>query len=107
MVPPTYDELWEECDEIEETTIGHWRHGRIMKTVWQRPSDETYWLAKYRVSTDGESNDLRDGLREPIQVMPEMVTIERREWVPIRSADEAIKDIRKANNRNAEDENNG
>lgn len=52
-----------------------WRHGSYMTDVFHRVADDTYWLASYRLSTDGETNELRDGGAEITQVKPVQKTV--------------------------------
>jgi hypothetical protein len=47
-----------------------WRHGAYITQVFYRESDGTYWQAKYRLSTDGETDELAEGLAFIIQVEP-------------------------------------
>lgn len=52
-----------------------WRHGHTTTTVWQRADDGTFWESTYRVSTDGEVHELRDGDAEVRQVWPVVKTV--------------------------------
>jgi hypothetical protein len=56
-----------------------WRHGAYITEVFYRKSDETFWRFKYKRSTDGEFDGLRDGDYEVEQVWPqkELVTVYR------------------------------
>ena len=79
IVKPTCSDL---CEESETTEVyklvsqNHdtsWRHGTRETDVFHRESDDTYWQAKYRLSTDGETNELREGLADISQVWPQQV----------------------------------
>jgi hypothetical protein len=85
MDKPTHEELFDGLgfEEVESKVIDTWRHGNRYRVVWKRESDSTYWGTSFRVSTDGETNDLRDGLAQIYQVVPVEKTIVVREWSPI------------------------
>lgn len=70
-MPPTCEEIWNEKLELieEATRHGYWRYGSEVKEVYKR-DDGTYWSVGYRRSTDGETNELRDGLATIFQVWP-------------------------------------
>lgn len=77
-IPPTCEELFE-CDPeqftmVEREADASWRHGAYMADVYRRLSDDTYWSATYRRSTDGETNELREGDAIIQQVVPQQVT---------------------------------
>jgi hypothetical protein len=77
MTKPTAKQLWnEELDEPiwHEDTTG-WRHGYYTNQVYLRKEDNTYWMASYEVSTDGETNGLREGTAKIVQCMPFTKTI--------------------------------
>ena len=52
-----------------------WRHGSYVDEVFHRASDDTYWMASYRLSTDGETNELHEGDAEIRQVVPQEKTV--------------------------------
>lgn len=63
------DENGYEC--IEENTIDRWRWGTVEEWIYQ--SEDTpprYWSATFRISTDGETNGLRDGEAVIAEVVP-------------------------------------
>ncbi len=77
-VPPTCEELLEatwgdsfDLKVVERNFDDDWRHGGTAREVFHRPADNTYWLATYRKSTDGETNELREGDALIAQVWPE------------------------------------
>lgn len=74
---PTAEQLLEEdgFDVISQDSIDRWRHGTLERSIYKRESDGTYWRATYRVSTDGETNELREGLAKIVQVEPQEVTV--------------------------------
>ena len=59
---PTCECLFDEDGiEVVETKNDLWRHGYYRTSIHHRLSDGTFWKASYPVSTDGETNGLRDG----------------------------------------------
>jgi hypothetical protein len=52
-----------------------WRHGCRITQVFHRESDNTFWMAKYRSSTDQEVNELREGIAAITQVEPFQETV--------------------------------
>ncbi len=72
MRPPTCEEL-QEMTCVSREADDSWRHGSYVTQVFRRDSDETYWQAKYRLSSDGETNELREGLATIVQVEPVVV----------------------------------
>jgi hypothetical protein len=60
---PTHEQLIEEdgCESVFRETDDSWRHGVRVTEVFHRAEDDTYWMAKYRLSTCGETHELRDG----------------------------------------------
>ena len=71
---PTCEELWnEELEEVYRNSKIGWRHGTTESVVFYRESDETHWKAIYKLSTDCETNDLRDGYAVIRQVVPKQV----------------------------------
>lgn len=90
VVMPTCDELYEWNDKrvteydfetVSEHSDNSWRHGTRETVVFRRKSDGTFWEAKYRLSTDQECNELREGYAMIRRVYPhrEMTTIYRYE----------------------------
>lgn len=79
MIPPTCEDLLDFTDEEFEVKYHHsdtsWRHGSYETEVYLRLSDKTYWQAYFRLSTDGEINELRDGQATITQVVPVEKTI--------------------------------
>lgn len=67
---PTCEQLYEDdgVESVYRHTDDTWRHGSYVTEVFKRESDGTFWQAKYRLSTDGETNELREGLAEIAQV---------------------------------------
>lgn len=53
-----------------------WRYAYVTE-VFKSETDETYWLASYCLSTDGETNELREGTADISQVEPYQVTVTR------------------------------
>lgn len=69
---PTCRQIFDEelgCHIFEKVESG-WRHGVTVTRVYRRESDSTFWEVNYRNSTDGETNELRDGEASIIQVEP-------------------------------------
>ena len=89
MLAPTLSELWD-CDQeklqlIFSDTVDKWRWGTIERDIYRRLSDDTYWSIYYRMSSDGETNEFRDGETEVTQVYPTTkVIIEYVEKQPVR-----------------------
>ena len=87
VIAPTCDELFEgrECDfkSVSREADDSWRHGAYVTQVFMRKSDNTFWSVSYRLSTDGEVNELREGTAEVVRVEPHAVTTTvYREWEP-------------------------
>ena len=61
-----------------------WRHGCRMAEVFMRQTDGTFWQVTYRKSTDGETNELREGLAKITQVEPRTVKVVK--YFPIEGA---------------------
>ena len=76
MDKATCEEIYDgdgfEC--VDQEADNSWRHGCYMSEVYKRESDNTYWLACYRLSTDGEVNELGDGDAAITRVYPREVT---------------------------------
>ena len=81
---PTQAELFDALDctegeddgdifQVHEDNDPSWRHGVRRTTVFKRVSDTTYWQAHYRVSTDGETHELREGDADVSRVYPHEV----------------------------------
>jgi hypothetical protein len=92
VVVPTHEDLYEtrglndddpEWDYVlvEKEADPSWRHGCYMSSTWKRKSDNTFWFASYCVSTDGETNELRDGECDIIRVYPVTKTVQVTEYV--------------------------
>ena len=76
MKIPTCEDLFEEdgYEPVHRDSDDSWRHGAYIGEVFARASDGTFWLAAYCLSTDGETNGLREGDADITQVMPKEVT---------------------------------
>jgi hypothetical protein len=74
MTPPTCKQLWnEELKRVASEADPTWRHGSYMAEVFFREEDATFWQVEYRKSTDGETNELREGSASITQVYPHEV----------------------------------
>ncbi len=62
-----YSQVWREVED-------GWRHGVYVTEVFLRKEDVSYWMASYRLSTDGETNELKEGLADIQQVSPRETT---------------------------------
>jgi len=60
---------------VRASVIEQWRHGVLLDEVYHRPSDDTFWQVRYRRSTDGECNGLRDNEHTVKRVVPQQVTV--------------------------------
>jgi len=71
---PTCKELFEEEFKkvYHESFSCRW-YGKCESVVYYREEDDTYWRARYRLSKDGEINELREGCASITQVMPKEV----------------------------------
>lgn len=75
IAPPNCQDILEDkFGEPIDCELGEWRHGPLRIEVYYRAEDDTYWRARYRVSTDGETNELREGLASIVRVWPSRVT---------------------------------
>lgn len=84
MNKPTCQEIWDEelGDPISINHDASWRHGAYITDVYKRESDNTYWEVHYRRSTDGETNELEEGIAHISEVEPyEVKTIKYRKKV--------------------------
>jgi len=70
MDKPTHEELCDVLESVHREADDSWRHGSIVHQVFKRPEDNTYWAATYRLSSDGETNELRDEDCDIVQVKP-------------------------------------
>ena len=82
MIKPTCVDLYygndgNSYESIHRVADDGWRHGNIITEVFRRKSDNTFWKLCYRISTDGETNELRDneGDLEIYQVEPVEKTV--------------------------------
>ena len=75
---PTCEQMFEEDGliSVSRESDDSWRHGCDIYEVFHRTADNTYWSADYQVSTDGETNGLRENEAEITEVVPiqELVT---------------------------------
>lgn len=76
MTKPNCQEIWngELGHPIKREDDGSWRHGVYRTDVYRRETDNTYWQVFYRVSMDGETNELREGYASIDQVVPREIT---------------------------------
>lgn len=76
MIAPTNIQLFDE-DGVQpvHSSNTHWRHGTYESVVFFREADATHWCAKFRLSLDGETNELRDGGATITQVKPVEKTV--------------------------------
>jgi prophage tail gpP-like protein len=73
---PTCEDLFEQdgFSRVHRKDDASWRHGVERTDVYRRDSDGTFWMANFRVSTDGETHGLRDGEAEIVRCYPKQVT---------------------------------
>lgn len=89
MNAPTCAQLYgEDGDATQGYVLVHtvndpsWRHGLRVTGTYLRQSDSTYWSAHYRLSTNGETNELAEGLADIYEVEPfkvEVIKFKRKE----------------------------
>jgi len=74
---PTCEQIFDEGlgDPIYHEDDTSWRHGSYRTEVYFRASDSTHWQVKYRLSSDGETNELREGHAKITQVEPYEKTV--------------------------------
>ena len=76
IIPPTCKQLCnEELKLIKRESDDSWRHGSYVTAIYRRDEDGTFWRTVYRLSSDGETNELREGLAKITQVFPKEVTV--------------------------------
>lgn len=69
MNKPTCEDL-ENMASVSREADDSWRRGAYITEVFHRKEDDTYWMASYRLSAGGETNELREGLADIAQVIP-------------------------------------
>ena len=76
MKIPTCKDLFLEkgYEPVHRDSDDSWRHGSYIGEVFKRDSDGTYWLAAYCLSSDGETNGLREGDADITQIEPKEIT---------------------------------
>ncbi len=76
MKTPTNENIWnEELTQVLEFSRP-WRHGELVADVYKREEDSTYWRVEFCRSSDGETNELREGNATITRVRPvEVITI--------------------------------
>lgn len=74
MEKPTCEQLMD-LKEVHREADDSWRHSAYIYQVFYRETDDTYWSASYELSSDGESNGLREGTAEITLVRPVEKTI--------------------------------
>ena len=76
VTPPTCTQLCnEELELVDRESNDSWRHGVYVTAIYRRDEDGTFWRTVYRLSSDGETNELREGLAKIKQVFPKEVTV--------------------------------
>lgn len=71
----TDDDMHEKFKSVHRESDDSWRHGCYITQVFQRLEDGTYWRVNYRLSHDGETNELTEGYAKISQVVPVEKTI--------------------------------
>lgn len=73
MESPTQEHLLEEdgLKIVSRISDASWRHGTYETQVFHREKDDTFWQVVFRLSTDGETNELREGGYTIRQVTPQ------------------------------------
>jgi hypothetical protein len=77
MDQPTCQQIYDEDlgDPVYRKDDASWRHGAYVTEVYHRTDDDTYWKVSYRLSTDGETNELREGIAQIAEVVPVTKTV--------------------------------
>ena len=77
METPKKEQLLEEdgLKVVSRISDPSWRHGTYETKVFCRGEDNTFWEVKFQLSTDGETNGLREGEYLIRQVTPQEKTI--------------------------------
>ena len=77
VTEPTKDQFIDEngVKYVLRTAADSWRHGSYVTQVFHRTADDTYWQISYRLSTDGETNELSEGIYGCTQVQPYQETV--------------------------------
>ena len=77
MNKPTCEQLFDDdgVKSVKLTTTKGWRHGTDNEEIFHRIADDTYWSVGYRVSTDGETHELREGTATIFKVKPVKVEV--------------------------------
>ena len=84
MKPLTAEEILEqELEPVWRETDDSWRHGSYVSEVYERKEDGTFWMVNYRLSTDRETNELREGYADIGQCWPEKVETVRYTTKPV------------------------
>ena len=72
---PTQEEIRNFDKPVFREVEDSWRHGYYVFEVYHREEDDTYWGVNYKLSTDGETNGLRDNEYCIEQVTPHRTTM--------------------------------
>jgi len=79
MIAPTCQQIYNDelGNFVYRNSDASWRHGTYETQVFHRESDNTFWEVAFRLSTDGETNELREGYASIRQVTPiqKMITV--------------------------------
>lgn len=77
LIKPTCEQLLDEdgLKSVQRDADDSWRHGAYISQVFHRTDDDTYWGVNYELSTDGETNGLREGTADILQVRPVTKTV--------------------------------
>lgn len=71
---PTCEDLMD-LDPVYRESDPGWRHGTYEFQVFEWGN--TFWAASFRLSVDGETNELREGYADLFEVEPEEITVVR------------------------------
>ncbi len=61
---PTHQQLidLDGLESVHREADDSFRHGAYIYQVFRRVADDTYWSVNYALSTDAETNELREGI---------------------------------------------
>lgn len=74
---PSVEDMWDELLElVDETTLSEKAFSRIVREVYKREEDNTFWAVNYSKSHTGDYNEMRDNPEDikVVRVYPRLVS---------------------------------